>query len=50
MHGCRFCYVDGIHKRFGERTIGKAVYKPWGDYFFVPRNMKEAMQKTNWSR
>ena len=50
MHGCRFCYVDGIHKRYGEQRIGKAVYKPWGNYFFVPKNIDEAIEETKWNK
>lgn len=48
MHGCRFCYVDTIHKRYGEQRIGKAVYRPWGNYFFVPKNIEEAIEETQW--
>lgn len=50
MHGCRFCYVDGIHKRYGEQRIGKAVYRPWGNYFFVPKNIEEAIEETQWHK
>lgn len=50
MHGCRFCYVDGIHKRYGEQRIGKAAYRPWGNYFFVPKNIEEAIEETPWHK
>ena len=50
MHGCRFCYVDAIHKRYGEQRIGKAVYRPWGNYFFVPKNIEEAIEETPWHK
>lgn len=50
MHGCRFCYVDGIHKRYGEQRIGKAVYRPWGNYFFVPGNIDQAIEETQWHK
>lgn len=50
MHGCRFCYVDGIHKRYGGQRIGKAVYRPWGNYFFVPKNIDEAIEETQWHK
>lgn len=49
-HGCRFCYVDSIHKRYGEGRIGKAVYKAWGNYFFIPSNIDQAIEDTNWSK
>lgn len=49
-HACRFCYVDSIHKRYGEARVGNAVYKAWGNYFFVPSNIDEAIEDTNWSR
>lgn len=49
-HGCRFCYVDSIHKRYGEKRAGKAVYRAWGDYFFVPKNIDEAIEETDWTK
>ncbi len=48
-HACPFCYVDAIHKRFGKR-YGPLPQLKWGDYFLVPSNMDEAIEKTPWSR
>ena len=42
--------MDGIHKRFGIKRFGKKVTKPWGNYFFVPKNINEAIEQTNWKR
>jgi len=47
-HGCPFCYVDAIHKRFGVSRYGKVVLKRWGDYLLVPENLSEAIDKTPW--
>src|SRR5437879_156071 len=30
-HGCDFCYVDEIHKRFGRVRYGDAVLERWGN-------------------
>ncbi len=49
-HGCPFCYVDAIHKRFGEGRYGPAVLNKWGDYFLVPNNLDEAINRTPWAR
>lgn len=49
-HGCPFCYVDSIHKRFGVHRYGKAVLRPWGDYLLIPENLNEAIEKTSWER
>ncbi len=49
-HGCPFCYVDAIHKRFGESRYGPAVLNKWGDYFLVPENLDEAIKRTPWKR
>jgi DNA repair photolyase len=49
-HGCPFCYVDEIHKRFGRTRYGDAIAERWGDYMLVPSNLGEAIEKTNWSR
>ncbi len=49
-HGCPFCYVDAIHKRFGQARYGQAVLNKWGDYFLVPSNLEEAIKKTPWTR
>lgn len=48
--GCRFCYVDEIHKKWGEKRAGPIVFNEWGDYFSVPENMDEAIEKTPWRR
>lgn len=49
-HGCIFCYVDSIHKRFGKSRYGAKVNKKWGDYFLIPNNIEEAIEKTPWRR
>lgn len=49
-HGCIFCYVDSIHKRFGERRYGGEVKGKWGNYFLAPNNIEEAIEKTPWHR
>jgi len=49
-HGCNFCYVDEIHKRFGRARYGNAVLQRWGDYLLVPDNLDEAIQQTPWTR
>jgi DNA repair photolyase len=48
--GCKFCYVDEIHKKFGFRRAGGLVYNDWGNYFAVPENMEEVIKKTDWSK
>jgi DNA repair photolyase len=48
-HACPFCYVDSIHRRYRSSTFGFENV-PWGYYLYIPRNMKEAISKTNWSR
>jgi len=48
-HACPFCYVDAIHKRFGKR-YGSLPQLKWGDYFLVPSNLEEAIEKTPWTR
>ncbi len=48
-HGCIFCYVDAIHKKFNPNKVDpEAVQLPWGRYFFVPENLWEAIRKTPW--
>lgn len=49
-HGCLFCYVDSIHKRYGKDRYGPIVNEKWGYYFLVPSNIDEAMAKTNWGK
>lgn len=48
--GCKFCYVDEIHKKFGFRRAGNLVYNPWGYYFSVPENLQQVMDETPWKR
>ena len=49
-HGCPFCYVDAIHKRFGVCRHGDVVLRRWGSYILVPANMDEAISCTPWGR
>ncbi len=49
-HACRFCYVDNINKRYGTRRTGPLVNRAWGNYFYSPENIDEAIEKTNWKR
>jgi DNA repair photolyase len=49
-HGCVFCYVDSIHKRYSRERVGPAVDMPWGEYFVVPENLWEAIEETPWTR
>lgn len=49
-HGCKFCYVDAIHKKFGFKRMGNMVYEEWGNYFAVPENLQESIEKTKWKR
>lgn len=50
LHGCPFCYVDSIHKRFGVSRYGESVLERWGDYFMIPENLEAAIESTPWSR
>jgi len=49
-HGCPFCYVDEIHKRFGQSRYGEVVLQKWGDYLLLPGNLDDAIEKTPWRR
>jgi len=49
-HACRFCYVDSIHKMYGAQRVGNSVYKAWGNYFFIPSNIEDAIENTNWEK
>ncbi|AKA48521.1 hypothetical protein IX51_04735 [uncultured archaeon] len=49
-HGCKFCYVDAIHKKFGQKRVGSIVYDDWGDYFAIPSNLDEVIENTKWKR
>ena len=48
--GCKFCYVDEIHKKFGFRRAGNIVYNEWGNYFAVPDNLDEVIKETKWEK
>jgi DNA repair photolyase len=48
--GCKFCYVDEIHKKWGEKRAGDIVYNDWGDYLSLPSNLQEAIDETHWNR
>ncbi len=49
-HACRFCYVDSIHKRYGERRAGPLVNRAWGNYLYTPSNLDEAIAGTKWEK
>lgn len=49
-HACRFCYVDNIHKRYGEKRYGKTIMRAWGNYFLLPSNIDEAIEETPWAK
>lgn len=49
-HACRFCYVDQIHKKYGEKRVGRGVNRSWGNYFYIPSNIDEAIEKTKWGK
>ena len=49
-HGCDFCYVDEIHKRFGRTRYGEAVLERWGNYMLVPSNLQDVIDSTPWGR
>ena len=49
-HACRFCYVDSMHKRYDARRIGSGVNRSWGDYFYTPYNIDDAIEETKWSK
>jgi len=48
--GCRFCYVDSIHKLYSSPRAGRLVDKDWGYYFATPTNLDEVIEQTPWSR
>jgi DNA repair photolyase len=48
--GCKFCYVDSIHKKFSFTRAGDIVYNPWGFYFSVPENLDKLIDETDWGR
>ncbi|MFQ5911482.1 MAG: radical SAM protein, partial [Thermoplasmata archaeon] len=49
-HACPFCYVDSIHKRFGNGRYGDIVQNRWGNYFLIPENLDEAIERTPWHK
>ena len=49
-HACPFCYVDPMYKRFGVSRYGSIVRHKWGNYFLIPENLDEAIERTPWSR
>ena len=49
-HGCNFCYVDEIHKRFGRKRYGETILERWGNYMLVPMNLQDAIEKTPWKK
>jgi len=49
LHGCLFCYVDSLHRRYRGSSLGFNDYD-WGQYLFIPDNIDEAIEKTNWKR
>src|SRR2546428_2384099 len=48
--GCRFCYVDEIHKKFSFRRAGSIVYNDWGYYFSIPENLEDVIDQTDWRK
>lgn len=48
--GCKFCYVDSIHKKFSRARIGDIVMRDWGYYFLIPENIDDAIKMTEWKR
>jgi len=50
LFGCRFCYVDAIHKLYSSARVGEIVQADWGYYFAVPSNLEEAIEATPWHK
>jgi DNA repair photolyase len=50
IFACPFCYVDNIHKRFTVHRVSYEIQRPWGMYFFKPKNIEEAIKKTPWEK
>ncbi len=48
--GCKFCYVDDIHKRWSYQRVGDIVFEEWGNYIALPSNLEEAIEKTPWEK
>jgi len=49
-YACVFCYLDSIHKRYGENRYGDIIKERWGNYFLTPSNIDEAIELTPWSK
>ncbi len=49
-HGCPFCYVNAIHRRFGPCRHGDIVLRKWGSYLLTPDNFDEAIDRTRWEK
>ena len=48
-HACIFCYADSLHKRvYGKKYSISGI--PWGFYLLTPKNIDDAIKRTNWSR
>lgn len=56
LHGCKFCYVDRIHKLSlttrskSHPWLAEAISREWGDYFVIPSDLNEAIEATDWKR
>lgn len=50
LFGCRFCYVDSIHKLYSGPRVGEIVQADWGYYFAIPSNLDEAIESTPWNK
>lgn len=48
--GCRFCYVDSIHKKFSFNRAGSIVYNDWGFYFSVAEKLSDLIKQTPWEK
>ena len=48
LHGCIFCYVDLIHKKFNPYKLN--TEPRWGEYFYTPANLWQAIVETPWHR
>lgn len=48
--GCRFCYVDSIHKLYSSSRAGPLVERDWGYYFAIPDNLDEVIEQTPWGK
>jgi len=48
--GCRFCYVDEIHKKWSYQRVGDIVFEEWGNYLAIPSNLDAAIDETPWER